>query len=182
MANALAIALIYPHPTRHWPVLMGCVALANISAELLFAGTLPVALYFSISNLLEISIGAALLRRYDKVEQLASDPRALLAVVVRACLLPAIPGATMGALGLSQLQLGQYEDLWLVWFASSCTGSVAILPILLTLQHQGLNSLRRDLDPFLTPALLMISLAVSALALLYLPFPLRLPQPATATE
>ena len=171
LANALGIALIYPHPVRHWPVLLGCVALANISAELLFADALPVALYFSISNLLEISIGAALLHRYSNVEQLDTDPRILLAVVLKACVLPAIPGATLGALGLSQLQLGQYGDLWLTWFASSCTGSVAILPILLPLQHHGWNVLRRDLDPLLTPVLLMISLAVSALALLYLPFP-----------
>jgi len=171
LANALAIAMIYPHPLRHWPALMAVAALANISAELLFADPLGVALYFSISNLLEISIGAALLQHYGQVRQLDSDPRALLAVILRGCLLPAIPGATLGALGLSQLQLGQYGELWLIWFASSCTGSMAILPILLNLQHHGWNAFKRALDPLLTPVLMMVTLAVSALVLLYLPFP-----------
>lgn len=172
LANALAIAVLFYHPKRHWLWLLPAMALGNLSAELIFGDPLGISLFFSGINLLEVSLAATLLQRHAVGnESLQSSPRTLLRILRNGAVWPVLLGATLGAAGLSQLQQGRFIDLWLVWFASSCTGSVALLPLMLCWRQQGLAHLLSEFHPLLTPAALMGCLGLSILALLYLPFP-----------
>ena len=63
LANALAIAVLFSHPRRHWLVLLPCMALGNLAAELLFGDSLAISLFFTGVNLLEVSLAACLLQR-----------------------------------------------------------------------------------------------------------------------
>ena len=67
--------------------------------------------------------------------------------------------------------VGNYAELWLVWFASSCTGMVAMLPLALLWRRHGTWGLLEQFDLLTTSALLLIALSLSILTLLYLHFP-----------
>ncbi|MBB1518131.1 response regulator [Aquipseudomonas guryensis] len=170
-ANAIACAFLVMHPLRRWPLLLLAVALTNIACELLFGDALRVALYFTAVNLCEIALAAWLVQRCGMASAFTDNPRALLTILLNGCFWPALAGASLGALALSQMQMGSYRDLWLSWFASACTGAVAVLPLALIWRQRGSAALLAALDPLLTPALLMLSMGVSILALLFLPFP-----------
>ena len=172
LANALAIAVLFSHPRRHWLVLLPCMALGNLAAELLFGDSLAISLFFTGVNLLEVSLAACLLQRATSAtRQMQDNPLALLRTLGNGAVWPVLLSASLGAFGLSQLQLGHYVDLWLIWFASSCTGSVALLPLMLIWRQRGLADLLGDFHPLLTPTLLLGCLSLGILALLYLPFP-----------
>ncbi|UUY09909.1 response regulator [Pseudomonas sp. J452] len=170
-ANAIVCAFLVMHPLRRWPLLLLAVALTNIACELLFGDPLRIALYFTAANLCEATLAAWLVQRCGLASAFTDNPRALLAVLLNGCFWPVLAGASLGALLLGQGHMGSYRDLWLGWFASACTGAVAVLPLALIWRQRGSAALLAALDPLLTPALLMLSMGVSILALLFLPFP-----------
>ena len=63
--------------------------------------------------------------------------------------------------------MGDYWELWMLWFGGSCTGMAAMLPLALNWRQKGTRALLEDLDSLLTPAIILLYLAVATLALLY---------------
>ena len=171
LANAVACAFLIESPRRQWPGLLLATAISNCAAELLFGDQLYVALYFSLTNIIEISFAAWLVQRSGLAEHFTDSPKALGRVMLSACSVPMLASASLGALGLSMMGVDDYRDLWLVWFASSCTGMVALLPLALLWRQRGVWELLKVYDILTTPAQLLICLAFSLLVLLYLPFP-----------
>ncbi len=169
IANAVACAFLIELPRKHWPLALTSIGLSVLAASLLFGDPLSLALYFCAANLLESSLAAWLLQRCKHLAQFNESPQALLKVLARACFLPVAISASIGALGLYQIGLGSYPELWLLWFAGSCTGMTAMLPLALIWRQGGTRALLQHLDPLLTPAILLLYLAIGILALLYVP-------------
>ena len=171
LANAVACAFLVYAQRRHWPALLLAVAVGNTAAELLFGDRLEVALFFSLANVIEISLAAWLVQRSQLADQFNQSPSAMARVMLSAGTVPVMAGASLGAAGLSLMGVGNYAELWLVWFASSCTGMVAMLPLALMWRRHGTWGLLEQFDLLTTSALLLIALSLSILTLLYLHFP-----------
>lgn len=171
LANALACAMLVGNPPRHWPALLGSMTLAATLAQTLTQDTSLTSFYLQAPHLLEVVVAAWLLRRCSAAKHLHHNPRALIKTLLRGCLWPVLLSASLNATLINQLQPGDYGDYWLISFASSCIGSLAMLPLFLHLQQRSVQQNLAEFSSLLSPALLLLCLGLSLLALQFLPFP-----------
>ena len=170
-ANAVALCFLLMQPGRIWPALMLAVAAGDLAANMLLGNSLRSALAFLPGNLVEILLGAYLLRRFCRLREASTDAAMLLKVLFYGAVLPVVAGALVGAEIVSRVRGGDFLHLWLGWFQGSAVGGLAVLPlgILYSTRTAGvlLDSARR-------PAVLL-SLGCAAVAALWVPTVLPLP-------
>ena len=167
IANAVACAFLIELPRKHWWLPLCALVSANLSAGMLFGDSLQLSLYFCLANLIESVLAAWLLQQSKLLQQFNASPQKLLKILALACIGPVAAGACIGAWGLQSFGLGDYWELWLLWFAGSCTGMAAMLPLALNWRQKGTRAFLKELDPLLAPAIVLFYLAIATLALLY---------------
>ena len=170
-ANAAAVVLLHSRPGKDWPLLLAAVALGNLAANMVFGDAVLLALRLVVANMVEIIIGAMLLRRYCAAADCISRPGTLLLALLLGSVIPAFIGALLAAGLLYASELGSSYQLWLSWFEGSSIGGVAMLPLGLLLAARGWGALWADLR---RPTVLM---ALALMVGISLTVPTSLPHP-----
>lgn len=134
-ANAAAIAMLATAPRSRWPLLLFTVAVANLAANWALRGNLALSASFVPGNLVEVTMGAWLLQRFDLAREFNASPRAFANAFVAGGMLPQLAGATLGAATLQWYGFASFEGAWLGWYADSLLGALAVLPLALALRQ-----------------------------------------------
>ena len=181
-ANAVAVAFLVHVPSlRRSIALWLAVALACFGANLVWDSDAWLALAFVLPNLLEIGMGAFLLRRAGLARGHLRSPWALLRLLALGGVVPQLLAASVGA-WLLQVHRGlPPQDTWLGWFEGSAIGALSMLALACLCLRMPAQALRAAWLDWRLLALLPVSLAVSlwamgssAFAFIYLALPLLL--------
>ncbi|KEA63548.1 diguanylate cyclase [Marinobacterium lacunae] len=169
--NALAICLLLTRPAREWPLHLAALALANLTAGLAAGGSFSRVVLYIPGNLIEILLGAALLRRFTDLRESVSRAEGMLSSLLLGCLVPSAIGAMLSALIFYSAQKADIGSTWTSLFGSSAIGGVAVLPLGLLCLTRGIpafTSLLRQPQSLLAIA---VTLAISSWAPAYIPYP-----------
>ena len=170
-ANAAAMAVLATAPRRRWPLLLLAVTLANLAANWLLRDNLLLSASFVPGNLVELGLGAWLLRRQGLALNFDKSPAAFARTLAYAGLLPQVAGASLGAATLQWHGFASFQSAWLGWYVDSTLGALAVLPLALALRQAQLNGTRTGLFRPLPLLFLALTLATVFAAFWYLPWP-----------
>lgn len=179
LANPVGTVALLALPLRRWPAMVLALLIANLTANMLAGATVHgwgatawrAAIAFVPGNGTEMLLAATLLRRLSVDEDMLQQPGRLGRALLLGALVPTLCGAVAGAAVLAAAQPQAFAQLWLLWFAGSLIGSVAVLPLALALWLQGWSPLRQTLMQSRTIGLLLLSLLLTLLAASALPHP-----------
>lgn len=171
--NVWGLAWLLVAPLSRWPVLLLALGLGVVTANLGSGDGLGFSLALVPPNLIEMALGAALLRQHGRWPELTFSAAVGLQVMVRAALLPALVGAVAASLlvvafALPVADVGLFA---LTWVESSLTGAATLLPLTLALLVSELDELRATWRDPLVWGYALLSLGVALFAVLLLPFP-----------
>lgn len=170
-ANAIGVAALSAWPTRRWALAVAVLAVAVGLANLLTGTSAQLALAFVAGNLLEMGLGAALVRRAGLAGDRLHGPRSMGLLLLLGGVLPQLVGASVGAATLAASGLGQFGALWLPWFEGSVIGAVSMLPLAFLVAHHGPREVGRSLADARLWAFAPAIVGIALLALVELPNP-----------
>ena len=171
-ANPVGTVALLALPVRQWPVMLGGLALGNVAANMAVsvgAHGLGSAVWLSAAafvpgNCGEMLLAAILLRRLKVGPGVLKHSDQLARVLVFGALVPTLFSGFAGAALLSSGDRSMFAALWVTWFAGSLIGTVAVLPLVLSIWLQGWGALRKALGQTHTQGLILLSVAVTLLA------------------
>lgn len=166
--TAIMLVAFYRHAGRMWPGIIAACSLGSVGASLLLNPLSELNLWYTAINVIQALTGALLLRRmlpqYNPLKNLNDWIR----LTVGSAIIPPLLGSAMAWLitpGEQPLQT------FLVWLLSEIIGAMALVPLGLLFKTHYLT---RHRDPRLlmeTLVTLSVTLALSGLAILYIPWP-----------
>lgn len=166
--TAIMMVSCYRHPVRYWPMILTGCTLGTLLASILVAPVNSSTLLFCAVNIVEALTGAVLLRKllpkYNPLQNLQDWGR----LAFSSALVPPLVGGLLVTLLIPSPQPLQTLFIWLV---SEAIGALALVPLGLLFKS---HYLQRHRDPRIlleTLATLIVTLALSALAMLWLPWP-----------
>ncbi len=163
-ANAAAIAIVSTAAPSRWPLLLAVAATANVAADWAVRGNLPLSISYAPGNLIEVALGACLLRRFDLVRQFDASPQAFARAITAGALLPQLAGATIGSATLQWHGFASFEaTTWFNWYIDAALGALATLPLALALRRAQLD---RQPMQLATPASLTFLVVLAGTACL----------------
>ncbi len=127
-ANAVAMVWLAARARAHWPVAIGAVAIGGVLAGGVAGEPAWLTLSSMPVNLIEIVLGAVILKRLATPDEAVGRPAALLSGLLLATVLPAAVGAVLAAWFYGALGVSGFGALWRGWFAAHAMGSVLVLP------------------------------------------------------
>lgn len=134
-ANAAAIAFLATTERARWPILLLAVALANIASNWALRGNLVLSASFVPGNLVEVILGAWLLRRFNLAQGFDATPARFACALIAAGMLPQLAGASIGAATLQSYGFATFQAAWLGWYVDSTLGALAVLPFALAMRN-----------------------------------------------
>ncbi|HKS33239.1 MAG TPA: MASE1 domain-containing protein, partial [Enterobacteriaceae bacterium] len=166
--TAIMMVAFYRHAGRIWPGIILVCSLGSVGASMLINPLSDLNLWYTAINVTQALIGALLLRRllpqYNPLKNLNDWIR----LTIGSAIIPPLFGGLMAHLvapGEEPLQT------FLVWVLSETIGAIALVPLGLLFK---MHYLTRHRDPRLlmeTLVTLSVTLALSGLAILYVPWP-----------
>lgn len=169
--NVWGLALLLPVPRRQWPGLLLALGIGNLAANLAFGDSLPEALRYLPPNLIEMLVGASLLRGSESYRRMSFSPVDGLRVLLRGSLLPGLAGSVVALLTLGWKDETPLLRIALNWFEGALIGSVTLLPLVLAVLAAERGAVRRDFAQPRAWAFALVSVGVGVFCLLQLPFP-----------
>ena len=171
-ANPVGTVALLAMPRRQWLPMLAVLGLANLLGNLLGAGGVQSLDWHALAgaashvpgNCFEMVLSALLLRRAATDADIFRLTTRLLRVLLRGALVPTLCSAIAGAALLTWDDRSAFPTVWATWFAGSLIGTVAVLPLALSVWLQGWPRLLDALSEPRTGATLLISLAVTLLA------------------
>jgi diguanylate cyclase (GGDEF)-like protein/PAS domain S-box-containing protein len=179
-ANAAGSVALLAMPARQTPWMLLGLGLANLLANVVFqapsqgAGVAvwQAAAAFVPGNCAEMALAALLLGRAGITARDLQRPGRLAYLLTIGAIVPTFLSAFPGAALVTQGQPDEFARVWITWFAGSLIGTMATLPLALSLWLQGWPHLRRALAHPRTQGLLLLVMALTLLAATTLPQPL----------
>ena len=178
-ANAAGTVTLLALPTRQRITMLLALALANLLANV--AVNMPTqglgapvwlsAAAFVPGNCAEMVLAAWLLARAGVGAADLKQPARLAHLVTVGALVPTLLSALAGAALLANDEPNAFARVWITWFAGSLIGSVAVLPLALSVWLQGWPNLRAALAQPRHQGLLLLTMALTLLAATTLPQP-----------
>jgi diguanylate cyclase (GGDEF)-like protein/PAS domain S-box-containing protein len=178
-ANPVGTVALLALSRRQWPLMLLALGLANLLANVavhvpaqgLTASVWQAAAAFVPGNCGEMLLAAALLARSGvKVADL-QHPSRLAVLLGLGALLPTLLSALAGAAMVANDEPGAFARVWATWFAGSLIGSVAVLPLALSVWLRGVSHLQEALTSLRHQGLLLLAAALTLLAATTLPHP-----------
>ncbi|HET9823567.1 MAG TPA: ATP-binding protein, partial [Burkholderiaceae bacterium] len=175
-ANAVGLGYLLTAAPRRWPALLASAAGANLLVNWVLGDDLAVAVAFVPANVIEIVLGAALMRRVGLAEPAGDrgglrSPRSMLWLLACGALLPQAVSASVAAMTLQFFGMGRWSELWLTWFQGSVLGAVSLLALVVCLRRDGAALAWRELGDWRVAALGCAAAGVALLSLAHVPFP-----------
>ena len=178
-ANAAGTVALLAMPVRQRPWMLAALALANLLANVALhvpaqgLGTLVwrAAAAFVPGNCAEMALAAWLLARAGIATKDLKRPGRLAYLLAVGALVPTLLSALAGAALVATDEPNAFARVWVTWFAGSLIGSVAVLPLALSVWLQGWPNLRTELASARHQGLLLLTMALTLLAATTLPQP-----------
>ena len=170
-ASSAGALLLTPRRRQQWPLLLLLMMAVQVAINRGLGDSLPMSLAFVPPNALEIVLGALALQKASHDTEWLSRPAALLRIVLRAGVLPALAGTALGSWLLSLCSDASFAFLWPRWLEGELIGAVSVLPLGLYLLHNGAQTLAKHLRRLESASLLLLAASVTLLVPLTMPFP-----------
>ncbi len=140
-ANGLALALMVLAPTRQWLTVLAtyaaALAIASVGNEWSNGPSLreTVAWYLvgGFANLLEVALGAVLLRRTVQDGAPLARTHSVLAFVLGPVLVATAIAAALAALAIATLTREPFLATWQVWWFGDATGILIVTPVAISI-------------------------------------------------
>jgi len=169
LANGLVLAFLLLVPRWHWPMYVLVAFLAMLTGSLLIGEKIGISLLFNTLNLVEILIGALLLKRKSTALPAFTDGRYLLRFLGFAALLgPSVAGIPFAIF----MHLAHQEDFLSVvtgWAVGDGLGIAVVTPTFVAILHSRMRSIHLLRKHWIYPAMV---LAVTVLVFSQNRFPL----------
>jgi integral membrane sensor domain MASE1 len=170
-ANATGTVALLALPLRQRGPMLAALGLANLLANALVhmpsqglgAPVWLAAAAFVPGNCGEMALAALLLTRAGIAPQDLKRPDRLAYLLTVGALIPTLLSALTGAALVATDEPNAYARVWITWFAGSLIGTVAILPLALSIWLQGWPSLRTELARPQHQGLLLLAMALRSL-------------------
>lgn len=165
--TAIMTAAFYRFNVKLWPGIALAGILGLIAATWLYSFS-TVTLWYPLIDVLEALVGALLLRRWLVFDNPLRNLRDWARMAIACALVPPLLGGILiGGLipGENTLQT------LLTWIVAEATGALALVPLGLLLNAQFFQSYRNTRQLLVTLATTLITLTLSLLSILYLPWP-----------
>lgn len=170
LLTALMMAAFYRNPLYLWPfIALFCVTGCFIASHVWHTNSI-VELAFSTINVIEALVGALLLRRLLPTENPLASLNDWMKMMLCGTVIPQILGSTLVILLLNSVDL-PVAEIFFTWLSSEAVGTLALLPVCLLFKPSMFfrtGDLRRVAETVVT---LIVTLVLSYLSLLYLPWP-----------
>ncbi|MEY4268069.1 MAG: hypothetical protein RIS90_2604 [Pseudomonadota bacterium] len=178
-ANAAGTLALLALPARQRMTMLLALALANWLANVainmptqgLGAPVWLAAAAFVPGNCAEMALAAWLLARSGIAATDLKQPARLAHLLTVGALVPTLLSALAGAALLANDEPNAFARVLITWFAGSLIGSVAVLPLALSVWLQGWPNLRAELAQPRHQGLLLLTMALTLLAVTTLPQP-----------
>lgn len=166
--TAIMMVACYRHAGRMWPGILVACTLGNVSALLLIDPLSSLNLWFPGINVVQALIGALLLRRMLPQHSLLKNLNDWVRLILcSAVILPLFGGIITILVAPGEEPLKTF----LVWTLSDSIGAIALMPLGMLFKTQYLTRYRSPrllVEPLIT---LSATLALSGLAIVYVPWP-----------
>ena len=140
LSNAVVLTALLRAPVRHWPVLLVTGFVANLAANITVGDVAGLALALGVCNMVEVLVGAALMRsgRKEALDLFKLRTFARLCILVGgvACAISATLAATVIA-----STGAPFAAVWRTWYFADAIGMITFVPILL-LFDRGFSSVQ----------------------------------------
>lgn len=178
-ANPVGTVALLALPARRRITMLLALGLANLLANValhlptqgLGAEVWLAAAAFVPGNCAEMALAAWLLARAGVVAADLKLPSRLAHLLTVGALMPTSLSALAGAALVANEEPYAFARVWITWFAGSLIGTVAILPLALSVWLQGWQNLRAELAQLRHQGLLLLTMALTLLAATTLPQP-----------
>jgi len=178
-ANPVGTVALLALPRRQWPLMLAGLGLANLLANVavkwpaqdLDASVWQAAAAFVPGNCAEMLLAAWLLGRVSLRVQDLQNPGRLAVVFGAGALVPTLLSALAGAALVAQPEPGAFGRVWATWLAGGLIGSVAVLPLSLSVWLHGPQHLVQALTSLRHLGLLLLAVAITLMAASTLPHP-----------
>ena len=169
LSNGLLMGVLLCAPRRQWPTLLVFGALLDFTVNVSLHNPLSISLYFSVINMVEVIIGAALMYKAISPNPDLTEPRQLKSFLLYGVLLAPFVASLLSVIGL---QLWLHKGFWLslqFWFAADVLGVSTITPLYLSFHHRRRFSPRSASE---TTGLILLLAAVSVFVFYFATTPL----------
>lgn len=166
--TSIMMVAFYRHAGKMWPAIAAVCSVGNVLASLVLFPFSSLNLVFTAINAIEAVIGALLLRKflpgYNPLQNLHDWIRLAFSSAV-------IPPLIGGILVLILMPGESWAHTFLVWVLSESIGALALVPLGLLYKNHYLMRHRKPRLLLETLLTLAVTLALSAMAMLWLPWP-----------
>lgn len=171
-ADAVAIAFLYRHRYRHWPLLIAAFLSAIIAAGVGVGFGILLATLYALACLSAVLPAALLLCRFCPREDYFDGLWPWARFTLLSAVLPPIGSAAVGAAVADASGRGNFSEVFAPWYIADAVGILVLLPIALQYRWGTLHSLFRGADSgrFLLVGALAISSILLILSLAPHPF------------
>ncbi|MFI2811613.1 MULTISPECIES: EAL domain-containing protein [unclassified Microbulbifer] len=166
LADAVAIAYLYRHPVRHWPVLFASFFTASFFAVLWLGLEWLSAVEYTLASLAEIAVAAVLLRKFCPRHDYFSGIRHWLRFVVVSAIVPPLSSASIGSYFVVLNTGAAFTEVFPLWYAADAMGILILLPVLLL--YEDANGFRGNWAGW--GHCTLVTIAVTALTLVLLEY------------
>ncbi|MFC6634902.1 EAL domain-containing protein [Microbulbifer taiwanensis] len=154
LADAVAIAFLYRHRLRDWPVLIGTFFAVNVLAGLSMGFEGGVAAIYTLAGLAEVLLAAWLLQRYFPAGGYFDSLERWAGFTLITALLPPLTSASIGT-AIAVVRTGlEYSAIFPAWYLADAAGILVLLPLVL---NCTVDSFKALLDRALLGRLLIIT-------------------------
>ena len=178
-ADAVAIAVLYRHGLRDWPLLLLVFFAANTLAGIGIGFAWDAAAEYTLAGVVEVVLAALLLRHFCAREDYFDGLRQWGRFVLLSAVIPPLASAAIGSAILVSRYEGPYSSYFLNWYLADAVGIFVLLPIALMFRWDALanlangNGLRRFvLNAALAVTAVLVLLQVAAFPLIFVSLPL----------
>lgn len=166
--TAIMMVGFYRHPKKRWPVILIACSLGSLLASRVLSPLSLSSLIYSVINALEALLGAVLLRRFLPDYNPLQNLQDWCKLVVASAIVPPLLGGFLVVLlvpGVQPLQT------LVIWILSDSIGALALVPLGLLYKNHYLLRHRNPRLLLETLATLALTLTLSAMAMIWLPWP-----------
>ncbi|MBM9887950.1 MULTISPECIES: sensor domain-containing diguanylate cyclase [Deefgea] len=170
-ANAIGVAYLSQLDFSKWLPRIGLLLAMIVLANGVMGTPLSQSFMFIPGNLSEIVLGSYLLRRYIRDTGVFFNVVGLIRLIWLGGILPVLVGALISAILFFAVDDVSAVGVFVRWAEGAAIGSVSVLPAAYWISVNKLSGLKRSLLNAYLPALVLLTLAVTIIVPLTLPFP-----------
>lgn len=169
LSNGFLMGILLCAPRRHWPTLIALGGLIDFFVNLGLKTPTEVAAYFSLCNMIEVTVGSVLMYRAISPCADLTQPRQVRDFLLYGVLLAPFTASMLSVIGLQYWLGTPFLHSFQYWFAADVLGVATVTPLYLSFHHRRQFSPRSRLE---TASLFLLLTVVSVFVFDYASTPL----------